>query len=59
MTFARYGLLKNLTPFPWHVAAVANRGIALFEYLLKVSANRIGHRVLDFGQLKIIYDAVM
>jgi uncharacterized protein (DUF486 family) len=43
MTFAWYGHLKNLADRPWYVAALISWGIALFEYLLQVPANRIGH----------------
>jgi uncharacterized protein (DUF486 family) len=42
MTFAWYGHLKNLATAPWYVAALVSWGIALFEYLLQVPANRIG-----------------
>ncbi len=43
MTFAWYGHLKGLATKPWFVAALISWGIALFEYLLQVPANRIGH----------------
>jgi hypothetical protein len=42
MTFAWYAHLKNLLSRPWYVAALVSWGIALFEYLLQVPANRIG-----------------
>ena len=58
MTFAWYGHLKNLAHKPWIVAALASWGIALFEYLLQVPANRIGHTVLPVGQLKIIQEVI-
>jgi hypothetical protein len=58
MTFAWYGHLKNLSAKPWIVAALVSWGIALFEYLLQVPANRIGHRVLDLGQLKILQEVI-
>lgn len=58
MTFAWYGHLKNLTSKPWYVAALASWGIALFEYLLQVPANRIGHTELEVGQLKIMQEAI-
>lgn len=45
--------LKTLNHKPWLVAALVSWGIALFEYLLQVPANRIGHTVLSVGQLKI------
>jgi len=58
MTFAWYAHLKNLSERPWWVAAFASWGIALFEYLLQVPANRIGYAALDLGQLKIIQEAI-
>ena len=58
MTFAWYAHLKNLSERPWYVAAFASWGIALFEYLLQVPANRIGYGTLTLGQLKIIQEAV-
>jgi len=58
MTFAWYAHLKNLSERPWYVAALASWGIALFEYLLQVPANRIGYGSLTLGQLKIIQEAV-
>lgn len=50
--------LKNLGDRPWFVAAFASWGIALFEYLVQVPANRIGYTELDLGQLKILQEAV-
>ena len=58
MTFAWYGHLKNLPHRPWIVAALASWGIAFFEYLLQVPANRIGHQVMTVGQLKILQEVV-
>jgi len=58
MTFAWYAHLKNLSERPWLVAALASWGIALFEYLLQVPANRIGHTQLELGQLKIMQEAI-
>lgn len=58
MTFAWYGHLRNLSGRPWLLAALASWGIAFFEYLLQVPANRIGHQVLSVGQLKIIQEIV-
>ena len=58
MTFAWYGHLKNLAEKPWLVAALVSWFIALFEYLLQVPANRIGHQVLTVGQLKIIQEVI-
>jgi uncharacterized protein (DUF486 family) len=58
MTFAWYGHLKNLSSRPWYVAAIVSWGIALFEYLLQVPANRIGYRELSLPQLKILQEAI-
>lgn len=58
MTFAWYAHLKNLAGRPWIVAALVSWGIALFEYLLQVPANRIGHTELNVGQLKIMQEAI-
>ncbi|MFP1682072.1 DMT family protein [Alloalcanivorax sp. C16-1] len=58
MTFAWYGHLKNMAHKPWIVAALVSWGIALFEYLLQVPANRIGHQVLSVGQLKITQEVI-
>jgi uncharacterized protein (DUF486 family) len=59
MTFAWYGHLKNLSTSPWYIAAGVSWGIALFEYLLQVPANRIGHNGgLSLGQLKILQEVI-
>ena len=58
MTFAWYAHLKNLSHRPWIVAALASWGIALFEYLLQVPANRIGFGVLQLSQLKILQEVI-
>ena len=58
MTFAWYAHLKNLAARPWWIAALASWGIALFEYLLQVPANRIGYAQLSLGQLKIMQEAI-
>jgi len=58
MTFAWYAHLKNLATYPWWVAATASWGIALFEYLLQVPANRIGYTQLSLPQLKIMQEAI-
>jgi uncharacterized protein (DUF486 family) len=58
MTFAWYGHLKNLANRPWFIAAVASWGIAFFEYMLQVPANRIGHQTLNVGQLKILQEVI-
>jgi hypothetical protein len=58
MTFAWYAHLKELNNNVWIVAAFVSWGIALFEYLLQVPANRIGYTVLSVGELKIIQEVV-
>jgi uncharacterized protein (DUF486 family) len=58
MTFAWYAHLRDLNGKPWLLAALASWGIALFEYLLQVPANRIGFSVLDLSQLKILQEAI-
>lgn len=58
MTFAWYGHLRNLQSKPWIVAALISWGIALFEYLLQVPANRIGFTVMSLGQLKIMQEVI-
>ena len=58
MTFAWYGHLRALNHKPWIVAALLSWGVALFEYLLQVPANRIGHEVMSVGQLKIIQEVI-
>src|SRR3954467_12952865 len=58
MTFAWYAHLKNLSSKPWWIAALASWGIALFEYLLQVPANRIGFTQGSLAQLKIMQEAI-
>jgi uncharacterized protein (DUF486 family) len=58
MTFAWYAHLRNLSGRPWFIAALASWGIALFEYLLQVPANRIGYTALTLGQLKMMQEAI-
>ena len=58
MTFAWYAHLKELYHKPWLIAALVSWGIALFEYLLQVPANRIGFTVLNVGQLKILQEVI-
>ena len=58
MTFAWYAHLRNLNDKPWWIAAFASWGIALFEYLLQVPANRIGHQQFSVGQLKIMQEVI-
>ncbi|APW42201.1 DMT family protein [Rhodoferax saidenbachensis] len=60
MTFAWYGHLKNLATAPWYTAAMVSWGIALFEYLLQVPANRIGFQQagITVAQLKIMQEVI-
>ncbi len=58
MTFAWYGHLKYLQSSPWWTAAIVSWGIALFEYLLQVPANRIGYTALSLPQLKIMQEVI-
>ena len=58
MTFAWYAHLKNLNDRKWYIAALASWGIALFEYLLQVPANRIGYTELSLAQLKITQEVI-
>jgi uncharacterized protein (DUF486 family) len=58
MTFAWYAHLKDLSAKPWWIAALASWGIALFEYLLQVPANRIGFTEMSLPQLKIMQEVI-
>jgi uncharacterized protein (DUF486 family) len=58
MTYAWYGHLRTLGSKPWYVAALVSWGIALFEYLLQVPANRIGFTQLTLPQLKIMQEVI-
>ncbi len=58
MTFAWYAHLKELSGRPWLVAALVSWGIALFEYLLQVPANRIGFTSLSLPQLKLMQEVI-
>ncbi|WP_028448625.1 MULTISPECIES: DMT family protein [Chitinibacter] len=58
MTFAWYAHLKNGTTKPWLLMALMSWGIALFEYLLQVPANRIGYQVYSLAQLKILQEVI-
>jgi uncharacterized protein len=58
MTYAWYGHLKNLSGKPVIVAALVSWGIALFEYLLQVPANRAGFTVMSLAQLKMLQEAI-
>ena len=52
MTFAWYGHLKNMSHKAWYIAAIVSWGIALFEYMIMVPANRFGYQVYTLPQLK-------
>ena len=58
MTFAWYAHLRNLNDKKWYIAALASWGIALFEYLLQVPANRIGYEKLSLAQLKVLQEVI-
>lgn len=58
MTFAWYGHLRSMNDKPWVIAALVSWGIALFEYLIQVPANRIGHTQFNVGQLKILQEVI-
>lgn len=58
MTFAWYAHLKDLRSKPWIIAALLSWGVAFFEYMLQVPANRIGYGVLSLGQLKILQEII-
>lgn len=58
MTFAWYAHLRNLNDKKWYIAALASWGIALFEYLFQVPANRVGYSQFSLGQLKILQEVI-
>ena len=58
MTFAWYAHLRNLSTRPWFIAVIVSWGIAFFEYMLQVPANRIGYTVLDLSRLKILQEVL-
>ena len=58
MTFAWYAHLKNMRDKPWIIAALVSWLIAFLEYMLQVPANRIGHRSMSIGQLKIMQEVI-
>jgi uncharacterized protein (DUF486 family) len=58
MTFAWYAHLKSLQSKPWILAAMLSWGVAFFEYVLQVPANRIGYTVLTVPQLKILQEVI-
>lgn len=58
MSFAWYAHLKNLSQKPWIIAALISWGVALFEYLFQVPANRLGFTVMSLAQLKILQEVI-
>jgi hypothetical protein len=58
MTFAWYGHLKNMNGKPLFLIILVSWGIAFFEYLLQVPANRIGIHHYSLGQLKVIQEII-
>ncbi|MBC7160816.1 MAG: DMT family protein [Immundisolibacter sp.] len=58
MTFAWYAHLRDLQHKPWLLAALISWGIALFEYLLQVPANRLGYGPLSLAQLKVMQEII-
>jgi uncharacterized protein len=58
MTFAWYAHLRDLSARPWYIAALASWGVALFEYLIQVPANRVGYTQLSLAQLKILQEVI-
>ena len=58
MTFAWYAHLRDLSGRAWYIAALASWGIAFFEYMLQVPANRIGYTVMDLSRLKILQEVI-
>lgn len=58
MTFAWYGHLRDLANKPWFIAALVSWGIAFFEYMVQVPANRIGHTRMSLPQLKILQEVI-
>ena len=58
MTFAWYGHLKNMKTGPLWIAIAVSWGIAFFEYVLQVPANRMGSEVYSLPQLKIIQEVI-
>lgn len=57
MTFAWYGHLK-FKAAPLALVVLASWGIAFFEYLLQVPANRIGHGYFSAAELKTIQEVI-
>jgi uncharacterized protein len=58
MTYAWYGHLRTLRTSPWYIAALVSWGVAFFEYMLQVPANRLGYPRFTLGQLKIMQEII-
>jgi len=58
MTFAWYAHLRNLSARPWFIAVLASWGLAFFEYVLQVPANRIGYTTMSLSQLKVLQEVI-
>jgi len=58
MTFAWYAHLKNLGAKPWFIAVLVSWGLAFFEYVLQVPANRLGYTTMSLGQLKVLQEVI-
>jgi len=58
MTFAWYGHLKNLSDKSWYIAAILSWGVAFFEYMIQVPANRIGYASFSLAQLKVMQEVI-
>jgi uncharacterized protein (DUF486 family) len=58
MTYAWYGHLKTLGNRAWYVAALVSWGVAFFEYMIQVPANRLGFTQMSLGQLKVLQEAI-
>jgi uncharacterized protein (DUF486 family) len=58
MTFAWYAHLRDLRARPLIVAILASWGIAFFEYVLQVPANRTGYETFSLAQLKVLQEVV-
>jgi uncharacterized protein (DUF486 family) len=58
MTFAWYAHLKNLSAKPWFIAVLVSWGLAFFEYVLQVPANRIGYTTMSLSQLKVLQEVI-
>ena len=58
MTFAWYAHLKDMKTAPWFLAVLFSWGLAFFEYMLQVPANRVGYGTFSLGQLKILQEVI-